>query len=518
MSVRGSANVRQTLATVLLAGALIGCGPGVGPRRPIAAPVDAIADPGAIEDSPATPPDLIAADAPVTNDASADIDTQTQDAPVPIAADATWAAPAWSSVCVPAGTTAMTVGPVAPPPNQCLPHDCAECGPVDQCTCDGDGNTPCAWKPIAPLPFPVQDADHAWGDGKLYLFGGRLGTGVGYPTKDPFKYYGILQTAEIWDPVTDTWKVTPHAPVYVDDDLATAAFGGGKLYVGGANVPAAKQYNTYKSLPWGPDFADYAAYDPGTDSWTALPKQGSPGGCGGFAAMAFVGGKLIVAGCAGKFSWPPLTPAEFGVGPPAAFDPVTNAWEPLPAIPAGLLVIATSRALLSGADFGFLNRTVVKGVTTSIDLVVFHGAAWSWSVHPGPPCGDSEYPVMNQGGFDGGFIFVSQDVAPYAHIWWKASETWELVPMPKWFTPVQHVSPVWNGSEFLLWTGLKTWHSAAYNPNTRTWRQMAEYGQPVTEGGMEVATHLGARGLSIGGEFGQSTVSYGAGILVPPPQ
>ena len=454
-------------------------------------------------------PDL--PDLPDLPDIGADIDTQTQDAAVAIAADATWAAPAWPSACVPEGTTATTVGPVGPPPNQCSAHDCTECGPVDQCTCQGDGNTPCAWKAIAQLPFPLQDARHVWGDGRLYLFGGSVGA-VMYPTADPFKSYGFVQTAEIWDPKTDTWHVTPHAPTYILTTGGSLAYGNGRLYVGGGNVAFEQTAGNFKQLPWGPSYAEYAVYDPGSDSWSALPAKGSPGACGGLSPMAFINGKLIVPGCAGFLSDP-----AWKTGPPAAYDPVSSSWEALPKIPGALIVNAYFGAKLSGPDLVFLNHKYEGNDLVGWNVVVFHGKSWSWTVHDGPPFCNGALTVPDATiGFGDGLLFFVGSPWPFAWIWWQASDKWELVPVPKWLAPGQHDVPVWNGNEFTIRAGTPESPSAVFNPATKMWRQMASHGQPLSDGA-EVATSVGARSLYIGGQYAGATLSHCTSILVPAP-
>ncbi len=443
-----------------------------------------------------------------TAGADAGFDVPAQDVgdvfdPATMPSDVTWTTAAWASVCVPEGATVTTLGPIGAPPSTCKSHDCALCGPKDQCTCEGDGNTGCAWRPIAPLPFPLQEASHVWGDGKLFIWGGSIGF-TEYPSPDPFQYYGHVQTAEIWDPKTNGWTVTAHAPVYGLESYPGVAYGQGKLYVGGSNVAYWQQPGMgFVGLPWGPTYADLATYDVAAETWTALPTAGSPGACGEFGGMAFIGGTLIVPGCAG------YTAAKLGVGPPASFDPLTGKWTPLPQMPV-VSYYPWQPDAVSGSDVGGLVYDK-KGHVTG--LMIFHATSWTWSLHPFPStCINSEPGGARITAFADGFLVSHFGLTSVLYIWWKEAEAWEPVPVPQWLTVQDELQTAFDGNDFLMWER----GGAAYDPIRRRWRRLAEFGQPSYRGDAVLATS-GQRAQVIGGfDVGwQASTSSAFSLLVP---
>ena len=433
--------------------------------------------------------------------------------PAAVPMDVTWVAAAGPSVCLPNAGTVITQGPVHSFFGTCTPQACAACGPADKCTCAGDGGTPCAWTPIAPLPFPLQSALSVWGDGKLYIWGGRVG-GSYKPNLNPLTDFGIVQTVQVWDPIGNKWSVTPHAPVYNGDDRPGIAYGDGHLYVMGTNVPAIKGgTDAFVELPWGPDYADIAAYDPATKQWTALPKAGSPGACGGFGRMVFLNGRLIVPGC--EF-WYLIS--AYKTGPGATYDSSTKLWTPLPPQPGSSHTPWQPEAV---------SGTEVAGFTTANDMtgdlatfLILDTSTWTWVVHPIPaPCTIGPGSGAGTGvlaGFEDGFLYSVQlensQKGSYVFVWWRASQSWESVPVPTWLQTFVQRPAVWDGSKFVMWKG----DGATYDPYTRVWRQMARMDAPSFRAD-GIDTVRGNRYLTIGGfdVATQFAAADGAGLLVP---
>lgn len=125
------------------------------------------------------------------------------------------------------------------------------------------------WMDIADYPTPTMDDAVAYGDGKVYSFGG---------TPDGF---GAVSGAFVYDSSTQAWA--PIADVPTPVQAASAAYLGGLVYViGGWNAAGNASSTTY-------------IYDPSSDSWSQgadLPETVSAAG------TAVLNGQIyVVAGC-----------------------------------------------------------------------------------------------------------------------------------------------------------------------------------------------------------------------------
>lgn len=106
------------------------------------------------------------------------------------------------------------------------------------------------WQIKSPMPTGRWAAAGALGpDGKIYIVGG------GYPGQPD---YGVYNTLEVYDPVTDSWETK--SPMPTARNYLGAAFGGdGKLYVVGGEVYGAGRTGIVYDV--------IEAYDPLTDTW-----------------------------------------------------------------------------------------------------------------------------------------------------------------------------------------------------------------------------------------------------------
>ncbi len=407
-----------------------------------------------------------------------------------------------------------TIGTPGPLPMPCVIPDCGKCPAPYQCTCTGDGQSPCAWAPMAPMHHARFHHAAVWGDGKLYVWGGMNSTEVGNTlTLDPEGSPGILSSGEVWDPATNTWTLLPQAPVFPSVS-AQLAWGDGRLYLTGENVD---QYQSAPpvALPWGPNFADYAAYDPKTNKRTALPKKGSPGGCGGGETIAWLGGKLVEVGCLGVGE---LTP-ELGK-PAASYDPQTDTWTPLPPVPppgeymltpgwTGGRVVGNKLVFWSPAA----NDNGGKYTGAAGSGVMYDSVSGVWTLFAAPPCAPEMLP-WSAVAFDAGVAYwgnIGPNDPEYigvygsgygAWIRWVDKGEWETLALPDWMAPKQNIQLAWTGQYLVFWQS--GWSSGLYDPSAQTWRPMPKLFEPEQRADAAVLVHdkqlfaIGGQLLDIG--------------------
>ena len=176
--------------------------------------------------------------------------------------------------------------------------------------------------------FRLAGATAAGPDGKLYLVGG-----TGYPTIVGSKKgepYRVLDSIEIYDPATRTWK--EGTKMVLPRQMMAAAFApDGKLYVFGGFAAL----GTHVKLPDESDarfaarvrlddrFARGAlrfvqAYDPATDTWE--DRAPMPAGRQSMGAALGADGRIYVIGGADQYS-NPAPKAEVFI-----YDPKMNTW------------------------------------------------------------------------------------------------------------------------------------------------------------------------------------------------
>jgi N-acetylneuraminic acid mutarotase len=152
-------------------------------------------------------------------------------------------------------------------------------------------------------------------DGKIYVIGG-------YPANRI-----SVATVQVYDPATDSWRLTTPLPMALNHIMAASA--NGRLYVIGGQPTAEGN---------GPFVNTVYEYDPAGATWTTrapMPTARSSG------AAAVIDGRIYVAG--GR----PPRGSDFAV-----YDPRQNAWRALPNLP-------TQRNHLAAAAIG--GRVYVVG-------------------------------------------------------------------------------------------------------------------------------------------------------------
>jgi len=175
-----------------------------------------------------------------------------------------------------------------------------------------------SWKALAPLPGKRGSAVAVEVGGKIYVIGGAttvegskdvaiIGTG---PAR-------VLTTNDVYDPATNKWE--SRSPMALGRNHAFAGAVGGKIYVIGGRTA-----HGFITVATNTDIVE--EYDPATNRWTGLKaKMPTPRSGGGWGTY---GGKIYVAG--GEVATAQLVGAFRAV---EAFDPATNSWSAVPSMP-----------------------------------------------------------------------------------------------------------------------------------------------------------------------------------------
>jgi N-acetylneuraminic acid mutarotase len=179
---------------------------------------------------------------------------------------------------------------------------------------------------------------------------------------------------------------------------------------------------------------DGAAYDPARRTWRALAPSPLPARAG--AITVWTGSEVLIWG--GSTVEGPLgTQPVSGAVPPAAYNPRTDTWRKFPAGP------------LAGAS----NAT---GAWTGSELMIFGRP---------PPRPPGRSPRSRGAGGE----MVGAAFSPCTNRWRRIASA----PIE----PRGAVTPVWTGSEVLVWGGnadnnVPIVDGAAYNPDRDTWRRL----------------------------------------------
>lgn len=160
------------------------------------------------------------------------------------------------------------------------------------------------WGPIPPAPIPGRSFPaSAWTGSELLVWGGWSGRSGSEFLE------GFLGDGAAYDPVSDSWRTLPPAPI--DARAPLSVWTGRELLVWGTSFRVEDRPR------------DGAAYDPESDSWRTIAQ--SPIELTDATAV-WSGTQMIVFGAAlhgGNF---PETPTAIG----AAYDPASDSWRQLP--------------------------------------------------------------------------------------------------------------------------------------------------------------------------------------------
>ncbi len=409
---------------------------------------------------------------------------------------------AWPGACIPVGATVTTVGDFAPAPTPCAAKTCGVCPAPFACTCAGDGGTPCAWLPMAPMASPRAAAGGVVGDdGRFYVFGG---------TKGYVQGGNDLADGEIYDPAKDTWQPMPPAPIYANPG-APIAWGDGKLWVTGANQLAGAAY-------WAtPADAPYAQYDPKTNVWTPLPTAGSPGGCGALDGLYWLNGKLVALGAVGFAGGSGTNAAN--PGPPSVYDPQGNAWTPLPEMPtpgASTLTPADS-AVVAG------NRLVwLQALNFSPSVgIILDGSTWTWSTFSPPPCAPKMNITAAAAVGDKIAMWGRHTVGIASHelwLWQLTAPMWTPIPVPQWVEDYLPRTLIYSAGRLIIGGAEPANSQAILDLNTGKWTRVASAPGPAAWHGGQLVAVVQNQLLLVGGFFNvpeQWATNLGDRLFVP---
>lgn len=172
------------------------------------------------------------------------------------------------------------------------------------------------WRELAPMPTARGSANAVVVNGKIHVIGGAgLHPGSKETAAHPARPHRSLGTNEVYDPATNTWET--RSPMPTARNHAAAGLVNGKIYVIGGRVGSAfitRASNT--------DIVE--EYDPATDQWGAL-KESMAMGPRSATAWATFNGRIYVAGGESRAGQASQTFRRV-----EAYDPATNSWSALP--------------------------------------------------------------------------------------------------------------------------------------------------------------------------------------------
>ena len=195
-----------------------------------------------------------------------------------------------------------------------------------------------SWKELTPLPTKLGSAVAVEAYGKIHVIGGVTTVeGSKAPFFTPMGSCNVLSTNYVYDPATEKWE--SRKPMAVPRNHAFAAAVNNKIYVIGGRTG-----HGFIMVATNTDAVE--EYDPANDMWSA-PKERmpTPRSGGGYGTD---GRRIYVAG--GEVTTKQLIGAFRGI---EAYEPATNSWTALPPMPmprhgvAGA-VIANRFHLVSG--------------------------------------------------------------------------------------------------------------------------------------------------------------------------
>ena len=407
----------------------------------------------------------------------------------PIAREGAVAAWTGSRMLIWGGFTVAEWNPVSNPPDVGAAYDPA-------------GN---AWSAISTVNAPMPRSMHTavWTGSQFVVWGGESSSAA-----SPEGNANGLDTGGRYNPTSDTWTATaddapsPHAAdatVWTGTEMLVwggAADGTGTRYNPATNswhamtatgAPAPRHApavwtGTEMIFIGGDNLSDGGRYNPTTDAWVIIPATGGPGPRSNHV-VAWSGTEVLVWGGFGTGTGPFGT---YNTG--SRYNASTHVWTPM------------------SATSGLNPRAYVSAVWTGADLLVWGG----WDA------------VTNGIGFP---TDVYGDGARYH----PATDTWTPMAAAGAPTPRFNASPVWDGTEMVVWGGENTLTNpeptgGRYNPSTNVWRSMSSTHQPGARysntalwTGTEMVVWGGVFADQVGGRYDPAadTWSYTSTRLAP---
>lgn len=263
------------------------------------------------------------------------------------------------------------------------------------------------WAPIATAGAPsARYAHSAVWTGTEMIVWG----GLGYqgPATNPTASFGAFDDGAVYDPRSDTWTPLPRQGAPSARWGHAAAWTGSEMLIWGGRRSGGDQ-----TL-----LSDGARYNPETRQWRPMSAVGAPSPRYGEAAV-WIGNALLIWGGAGE---------DGALGDGARYDPDHDTWSPLPS---------------QGAPSP---SAAPAAVWTGKDVIVWGGACLDQVATAGPGCIDGSR-------YD------------------PATNTWRPMSTINAPSPLATVA-VWTGSELVVWGGPRG-SGARYNPSIDTWTPMS---------------------------------------------
>jgi len=138
---------------------------------------------------------------------------------------------------------------------------------------DPEKNT---WRERNPMPTPRNHTTAGVVNGKIYVFGGRVGAAFIGLASD-------ISVVEEYDPATDKWSAPRSRMPTARSAVASGVFNG-RVYVAGGEFQDPHMMATFRAVE---------AYDPASNSWSIMPSM--PVSRHGLAA-GVIGNRLILVG------------------------------------------------------------------------------------------------------------------------------------------------------------------------------------------------------------------------------
>jgi len=192
-------------------------------------------------------------------------------------------------------------------------------------------------------------ASTVWSGSKMIVWGGQ---GI---EPDPAGGYDTVTYNDggIYDPASESWtsigaSAAPeprwaHSAVWTGSQMIV--WGGALLVAGGAPIPQAGTIPDASAAPPIRPADAGTAYDPSSDTWSALPTAGQPAPRGAHVAV-WTGTEMIVWGGATIKKDPVEGFPSTDLSPPladgAAYNPTTLNWRPIAPAPSGGLTQAVA--------------------------------------------------------------------------------------------------------------------------------------------------------------------------------
>ena len=299
-------------------------------------------------------------------------------------------------------------------------------GPDDRALGDGAAYDPGTdrWTPMADAPVKLGRSSTAVWTGQRMIVWGPLAT-------DPGEGPPESSAGATYDPAADRWATMADAPVSTVGGH-TAVWAGGRMIVWGGAIG---------ELP----VADGAAYDPVTDRWTAL--SASPLEPRYDHSAVSTGQRMLVwGGFSGEES-----PSRQAFADGAAYDPATDSWSTLPASPlsgrAQHAAVWTDQAMVLWGGTGH------QGLPA--DGARYDPAAGAWRpIAPSPLTPRINHTAVAAGGRMIVWGGLAEQPVTDAGVYDPIADTWEVLPagpLSQSGGPPGEFAAVWTGSSLLLW-------------------------------------------------------------------